>query len=110
MTPDSPCCALSDVVLTLVMPVDVEEALLETLLEHPELAPGFTSQKVEGQGQRITFIGTSEHVRGRAACCRVQLVVPLTDANALLDILKARFATSRVFFWMVPTLASGRLA
>jgi len=49
-------------------------------------------------------------VRGRAACCRVQLVVPLTDANALLDILKARFATSRVFFWMVPALASGRLA
>ena len=110
MKPDTPSCTLPNVVLTLVMPVDVEEALLETLLEHPELAPGFTSQKVEGQGQRITFIGTSEHVRGRAACCRVQLVVPLTDANALLDILKARFATSRVFFWMVPAIASGRLA
>ena len=26
------------VVLTLVMPVDVEDALLETLLDHPDLA------------------------------------------------------------------------
>ena len=98
------------VVLTLVMPVDVEDALLETLLEHPELAPGFTSQPVECHGQRVSFIGTAEHVRGRAAYCRVQLVVPHADAETLLEILRERFATSRVFFWMVPALASGRLA
>ena len=72
------------VVLTLVMPVDVEDALVETLLEHPDLAPGFTSQPVEGHGQRVSFIGTAEHVRGRAAYCRVQLVVPHADAETLL--------------------------
>jgi hypothetical protein len=98
------------VVLTLVMPVEVEDALLETLLEHPELAPGFTTNRVEGQGQRITFIGTAEHVRGRASYCRVQLVTPQADAETLLAILRERFATNRVFFWMVPALASGRLA
>lgn len=98
------------VVLTLVMPVEVEDALLEALLEHPELAPGFTSHRVEGLGQRVTFIGTAEHVRGSAAHCRVQLVIPRDDAERLLDILRSRFATSRVFFWMVPVLASGRLA
>lgn len=98
------------VVLTLVLPIEVEDALLETLLEHPELAPGFTSQRVEGQGQRVTFIGTAEHVRGSAAHCRVQLVIPRNDAERLLDILRRRFSTSRVFFWMVPALASGRLA
>ena len=100
----------ASVVLTLVMPVDVEDALLETLLEHPDLAPGFTSQQVEGHGQRVSFIGTAEHVRGRAAYCRVQLVVPRADADALLALLRERFATSRVFFWMVPAIASGRLA
>lgn len=100
----------TSVVLTLVMPVDVEDALLETLLEHPDLAPGFTSQPVEGHGQRVSFIGTAEHVRGRAAYCRVQLVVPRADADALLALLRERFATSRVFFWMVPAIASGRLA
>lgn len=98
------------VVLTLVLPIEVEDALLETLLEHPDLAPGFTSQRVEGQGQRVTFIGTAEHVRGRAACCRVQLVVPQASAEQLLDILRREFASSRVFFWMVPALASGRLS
>jgi hypothetical protein len=98
------------VVLTLVMPVEVEDSLLETLLEHPELAPGFTTNQVEGQGQRITLIGTAEHVRGRASYCRVQLVIPLADAETLLVILRERFATCRVFFWMVPALASGRLA
>ena len=100
----------TSVVLTLVMPVDVEDALVETLLEHPDLAPGFTSQPVEGHGQRVSFIGTAEHVRGRAAYCRVQLVVPRADADALLALLRERFATSRVFFWMVPAVASGRLA
>ena len=100
----------TSVVLTLVMPVDVEDALVETLLEHPDLAPGFTSQPVEGHGQRVSFIGTAEHVRGRAAYCRVQLVVPHADAETLLGLLRERFATSRVFFWMVPALASGRLA
>lgn len=98
------------VVLTLVLPIEVEDALLETLLGHPDLAPGFTSQRVEGQGQRVTFIGTAEHVRGRAACCRVQLVVPQASADQLLDILRREFASSRVFFWMVPALASGRLS
>ncbi len=98
------------VVLTLVLPIEVEDALLETLLEHPDLAPGFTSQRVEGQGQRVTFIGTAEHVRGRAACCRVQLVLPQASADQLLDILRREFASSRVFFWMVPALASGRLS
>ena len=100
----------TSVVLTLVMPVDVEDALVETLLEHPDLAPGFTSQPVEGHGQRVSFIGTAEHVRGRAAYCRVQLVVPRADADALLALLRERFATSRVFFWMIPAIASGRLA
>ena len=100
----------TSVVLPLVMPVDVEDALVETLLEHPDLAPGFTSQPVEGHGQRVSFIGTAEHVRGRAAYCRVQLVVPRADADALLALLRERFATSRVFFWMVPAIASGRLA
>lgn len=100
----------ASVVLTLVMPVYVEDALLETLLEHPDLAPGFTSQQVEGHGQRVSFIGTAEHVRGRAAYSRVQMVVPRTDADTLLALLRERFATSRVFFWIVPALASGRLA
>ena len=100
----------ASVVLTLVMPVDVEDALLETLLEHPDLAPGFTSQQVEGHGQRVSFIGTAEHVRGRAAYSRVQMVVPRADADTLLALLRERFATRRVFFWIVPALAGGRLA
>ena len=49
-------------------------------------------------------------MRGRAAYCRVQLVVPHADADTLLALLRERLATSRVFFWMVPAIASGRLA
>ena len=98
------------VVLTLVMPVEVEDALIEILLETPELAPGFTSQRVEGHGQRVTFSGTAEHVRGRAAYCRVDLVISQLEADYLLDILRQRFATNRLFYWIVPALACGRLA
>jgi hypothetical protein len=74
-------------------PPDLEEALLETLLDHPDLAPGFTSQQLEGQGQQITFMGAAEHVRGQAACCRVDLVIPRADADRLLDILRREFAS-----------------
>ncbi len=98
------------VVLTLVMPLEIEDALIETLLEYPDLAPGFTTVKVEGHGQRVTFTDTAEHVRGRAAYSRVQLVVPQDAAESLLAILRQHFATGRVFYWMIPTLASGRLA
>jgi hypothetical protein len=38
------------------------------------------------------------------------MVVPRADADTLLALLRERFATSRVFFWMVPAIASGRLA
>lgn len=98
------------VLLTLVMPMEVDDALTETLLEHPDLAPGFTSQRVEGQGRRVQFIGTAEHVRGRAAYTRIELVLARDDADALLNILRREFSTSRVFFWLTPVLASGRLA
>ena len=59
------------IVLTLVFPIEVEDALLETLLEHPDLAPGFTSQRVEGQGQRVTFVGTvdGQNVQDTAMAC-----------------------------------------
>ena len=68
--------AEAHVVLTLVIPPDLEEALLETLLDHPDLAPGFTSQQLEGQGQQITFMGAAEHVRGRARLARAQVFRP----------------------------------
>ena len=50
------------------------------------------------------------YVRGRAAYSRMQMVVPRPDADTLLTLLRERFATSRVLFWMVPAIASGRLA
>ena len=102
--------AEAHVVLTLVIPPDVEEALLETLLDHPHLVPGFTSQRIEGEGQQVTFVGTAEHVRGRAAYRRVELVLPPGNADRLLDLLRREFASPRVFFWMVPALTSGRLS
>ncbi len=102
--------AETHVVLTLVVPPEAEEALLETLLDHPHLVPGFTSQRIEGQGQQVTFVGTAEHVRGRAAYRRVELVLPPGNADRLLDLLRREFASPRVFYWVVPALSSGRLA
>jgi hypothetical protein len=99
----------SPVVLTLVMPAEVEDALIDTLLEHPDLAPGFTTDAVEGHGERIRLAGTAEEVRGRAAYCRVQHVTTRAAADTLLAILRERFTGSRVYFWITPVLAFGRL-
>lgn len=97
------------VVLTLIMPAEVEDAMVNTLLEHPELAPGFTTDAVEGHGERIRFVGTAEEVRGRAAYCRIQHVTTQPAADALLAILRHRFANARVFYWITPALSVGRL-
>lgn len=98
------------VVLTLVLPHELEESLIDTLLDHSDLVPGFTSLQAEGHGQRVTYVDTREHVRGRASYSQIQMELTQHNADQLLTVLRQRFSTDRIFFWMVPALASGRLA
>lgn len=101
---------MSLVQLTLVAPSQLEEALVEGLLAHPELATGFTVARAEGHGTRADTLSVQEQVRGRADRCEVQVVLEADQARALVDGLKAVLPTREIMYWIVPVTEIGRLA
>lgn len=96
--------------LTLVVPADVSESLLEALLDAPDLAPGFTTSPAEGMGAAVRYTDTTQAVRGRAAYLRIEILLDEPRAVALLAQLKPRFANPRIFYWLTPSLGHGRFA
>jgi hypothetical protein len=94
--------------LTLVVPTDVSEAVLEALLELPDLAPGFTTSPAEGLGAAMRYTDATQAVRGRAAYLRIEMLLDDTRATALLARLKPQFANPRIFYWLTPSLGHGR--
>ena len=54
--------------------------------------------EVRAQNDELETLATTDSLTG------------LLNRQKLESILRERFATSRVFFWMVPVIASGRLA
>ncbi|MHB1332923.1 MAG: DUF3240 family protein [Sulfuriferula sp.] len=94
--------------LTLILPVALEEAVLDTLLEHPEWVSGFTSMEVSGHGQSQMMTTAAEEVRGRARRVRVDTVMQRDEAALLLELLKTNWPHPEVVYWMVDVPAFGR--
>ena len=66
----------NDCLLTLSLPVALEEEVLDALLAHPELAVGFTLLQGYGMGTRVHLASAMEQVRGRARLSFVQIALP----------------------------------
>ena len=94
--------------LTLILPVALEEAVLDTLLEHPEWVSGFTSMEVSGHGQSQMVTTAAEEVRGRARRVRIDTVMQHADAVQLLALLKANWPHPEVAYWMMDVQEFGR--
>lgn len=97
-----------DVALTIVLPRTLEENLVDTLLEHPDLVSGFTITQVEGQGDAVPLHGTIEEVRGRARRTEIKIVMNGEDAGVLLHNLKAALPRAEIVYWLSPLLEFGR--
>lgn len=98
----------SHIQLTLILPVALEEAVLDTLLEHPEWVSGFTSMEVSGHGQSQKMTSVAEAVRGRARRVRVDTLMQRDDAAQLLELLKTNWPHPGVVYWMVDVQGFGR--
>jgi hypothetical protein len=94
--------------LTLILPMALEEAVLDTLLEHPEWVSGYTSMEVSGHGQSQSFTTAAEEVRGRARRVRIDTVMQHADAVQLLALLKSQWPHPEVAYWMVDVQEFGR--
>ncbi|CAG0944048.1 MAG: hypothetical protein EFKGCFLK_01863 [Rhodocyclaceae bacterium] len=99
-----------DCVLTLVFPVSLEEELVDHLLEHPEWVIGFTSTRVDGQGQVVRLHGSAEEVRGRSRRVQVEIAMNREDAQALVAHLKESLPNPEIAYWLLPLIEFGRFA
>jgi len=98
-----------NVLLSLVVPHAVEDAVLDLLLAHPEMVQGFTTTQGEGHGTAVALLSAAEQVRGSARRTTVRLVVPPETAQALVELLRQNLAGAHLFYWITPILAAGRI-
>lgn len=105
MTTTSPYNAL----LTLAIPVTLEEDVLDFLTLHPHWAHGFTIVDAEGMGSGATLLTTMEKVQGR---CRRKLVLVAgidSELRELLNALALDIRNPDVAWWITALAGFGRL-
>ncbi len=100
---------MSDVMLTLIVPVALEGAIVDWLLDHiPER--GFTSSLAFGHSEATANMSLAEQVSGRRRGIRFEVVCCESEAGQHIEALRETFAESGIHFWLMPIMASGRLA
>lgn len=97
-------------ILTLAMPVKIEEAVVEHLQAHPEWVSGFSVTRAEGFGSGAPLNTMFEQVKGRASRCLVTLLMSHANAQELLQSLRMEFRNPHVAYWITPVIEFGRFA
>lgn len=99
---------MSDCLLNLIVPPQVEDALAEWLLERDDV-PGFSSVPMAGHGSSEKSMTLAEQVAGRSRRVMFVTHLPSETAKALLDDLRTAFAGSGLHYWVLPVAEFGRL-
>lgn len=99
-----------DCLLTLALPLALEEELLDLLRQHADLVPGFSVVHGYGLGADASLTTMMERVEGRARRVFVSAVMHGRDVAPLVAHLREAFRSPEVFYWVVPLLEFGRLA
>jgi len=96
--------------LTLALPLALEEELLDLLHAQSARVPGFTVVHGQGMGAGAVLGTVMEQVQGRARRVLVQSVMRETDVAPLVAELRRALPATEVFYWVVPLLTCGSLA
>lgn len=99
-----------DCLLTLAVPADLEEEVLDHLAEHPEWVSGFSVIHAEGLGAGAPLRSSMERVRGRSRRRLVQLLLAQPNVEPLLQSLNGIFPTPEIAWWILPLAGFGRFA
>lgn len=95
--------------LTLIVPWALAEAVEDLLLAHPDIVPGFTSNRTDGHGSEVRLVSAAERVRGHAQRMRFQLLADAAELQQIRALLSPRFDGSGIFYWVTPVVEAGRL-
>ena len=98
-----------DVLLTLAIPVSLEDDVLNFLLQHSQWTGGFSIIDADGMGHGASLLSAMEKVQGRAR--RKLVLIAGVDANLhlLIAALGQEIRNQDVAWWTMPLGAFGRL-
>jgi len=90
---------VSHLKLTLSCPSMLGEQIVEALLEDGRLSGGFTTFPVSGHGRDFTQASIREKVRGRVDRTIIMAIVPIGEADLLLNDLRKKYPTPHLTYW-----------
>ena len=98
-----------DCQLTVAIPGDLEEDIVDVLRNLPDIVSGFSMVPAEGFGAGTRFVSTLEQVRGRARRRLVFILLPTAQVDAVLAALRQAVDSPEVAWWTQPVQRFGRL-
>jgi hypothetical protein len=87
----------------------LEEVVIDWLIGRPGSA-GFTSLAASGHGSRHQALSSTEQVAGRQKRVQFQVILPQAGLREFLQSARQEFAGTDLHYWVLPVLASGRMA
>lgn len=96
--------------LTLHCPAALGEQVTDFLLEQRVPDGSFISFPARGHGRDFTAASPGEQVRGHVETMVIVALLPDARLEPLLDMLRARFPSPRIAYWIEPVDASGDFA
>ena len=99
---------MNRVLLTVICPPSLERPITDWLLEQ-DVISGFTSSQVHGHGSEPDSLTLIEQVEGRKRQFMFQIHIPSDFQDVVIENLKQHFKGTKIHFWVVPLITSGRL-
>ncbi|CAN5888809.1 DUF3240 family protein [soil metagenome] len=99
----------NNAMLTLAIPVMLEEEILDFLMLHPQWASGFSIIDAQGMGHGASLLSSMEKVKGRCKRKLVLIVGREAELQQLLQALAQEIRNHDVAYWITAVSAFGRL-
>jgi Protein of unknown function (DUF3240) len=96
--------------LTLVVPSDADERIIELMLASDPPVNGFTMWQADGHGESFKTANLGERVRGRVERSVFIAVMGLSRAKSLVDEIGRKAPIPHMAYWIEPVLEFGRTA
>lgn len=95
--------------LNLVVPLSLEEAIIDILLDESAHQQGFLSQRLDSHGPHSSM-DPLEQVRGRTAHIGLQILMDQDMVQPLLTRIQTDIPNPDIRWWTTPILASGDMS
>jgi len=97
------------VLLTLVLPEDIAQAVEDMLLARPDLVEGFSTAPSWGHGTTVNLREAAELVSGHSPRVQLRTVGPEDKLRAVIALVRDTLPHANIVYWLVPVIEFGRI-